>query len=365
MERHPAPPITSPARSLCDAHDRRTRPRSARDRGRLLRIRRRVGRDDAGRAAGRPRGAVPRADRPPAGRDLHRRRRGRRPDGRRRARGSRICSGSPARSGCARARTGSDYVHPGRPRRAWSPRAMRPSRPSEPFHVGVPRGPSPTGASCGSARTRVLIRDDDGERPATGSASCSTSPSWSRRSATSTTCRAPTARSWSRSRRSSTRTRPTSRGPPSTSRRRSRRSSGVTPEEWTGDSKLWSEMLHPDDRDRAIEEVDRGIESGRALHGRVPAWSRATAACGWFQDTAVMLARRRRQARVHPRRDARHHRAPRGRGAPHLPRVSRQPDRHAEPRDVRRAARARRWRARAGPIAASRCSRSTSTTSSS
>ncbi|HJX08410.1 MAG TPA: EAL domain-containing protein, partial [Actinomycetota bacterium] len=63
---------------------------------------------------------------------------------------------------------------------------------------------------------------------------------------------------------------------------------GVLPEEWTGDSKLWSEMLHPDDRDRAIEEVDRGIESGQpysveyrmvARDGRVK----------WFQDTAVML----------------------------------------------------------------------------
>ena len=63
---------------------------------------------------------------------------------------------------------------------------------------------------------------------------------------------------------------------------------GVLPEEWTGESKLWSEMLHPDDRDRAIEEVDRGIESGEpytveyrmvARDGRVK----------WFQDTALML----------------------------------------------------------------------------
>jgi diguanylate cyclase (GGDEF)-like protein/PAS domain S-box-containing protein len=63
---------------------------------------------------------------------------------------------------------------------------------------------------------------------------------------------------------------------------------GVLPEEWTGESKLWLEMLHPDDRDRAIEEVDRGIESGEpytveyrmvARDGRVK----------WFQDTAVML----------------------------------------------------------------------------
>jgi diguanylate cyclase (GGDEF)-like protein/PAS domain S-box-containing protein len=63
---------------------------------------------------------------------------------------------------------------------------------------------------------------------------------------------------------------------------------GVLPEEWVGESKLWSEMLHPDDRERAIEEVDRGIESGEpytveyrmvARDGRVK----------WFQDTAIML----------------------------------------------------------------------------
>jgi PAS domain S-box-containing protein len=63
---------------------------------------------------------------------------------------------------------------------------------------------------------------------------------------------------------------------------------GVKPDEWVGDSKLWSEMLHPDDRERAIEEVDRGIESGEPYtveyrmigrDGRVK----------WFQDTAVML----------------------------------------------------------------------------
>jgi diguanylate cyclase (GGDEF)-like protein/PAS domain S-box-containing protein len=63
---------------------------------------------------------------------------------------------------------------------------------------------------------------------------------------------------------------------------------GVLPEEWTGESKLWLEMLHPDDRERTIEEVDRGIESGEpysveyrmiARDGRVK----------WFQDTALML----------------------------------------------------------------------------
>ncbi|HLB39271.1 MAG TPA: EAL domain-containing protein [Actinomycetota bacterium] len=63
---------------------------------------------------------------------------------------------------------------------------------------------------------------------------------------------------------------------------------GVTPEEWIGDSKLWSQMMHDEDRDRAIEEVERGIASGAPYtveyrmigrDGRVK----------WFQDTAVMI----------------------------------------------------------------------------
>ncbi len=63
---------------------------------------------------------------------------------------------------------------------------------------------------------------------------------------------------------------------------------GVTPEEWIGDSKLWSRMMHEEDRDRAIEEVERGIASREPYtveyrmvgrDGRVK----------WFQDTAVML----------------------------------------------------------------------------
>ncbi len=63
---------------------------------------------------------------------------------------------------------------------------------------------------------------------------------------------------------------------------------GVEPHEYVGDSKLWSELLHPDDRDRTIDAVDRGIESGEpytveyrmiARDGRV--------VC--FQDTATVL----------------------------------------------------------------------------
>jgi len=63
---------------------------------------------------------------------------------------------------------------------------------------------------------------------------------------------------------------------------------GVLPEEWVGDSKLWAEMLHPEDREETILAVDRGVRAGRpfsveyrmvARDGRVV----------WFQDSAVML----------------------------------------------------------------------------
>ena len=63
---------------------------------------------------------------------------------------------------------------------------------------------------------------------------------------------------------------------------------GVGPEEYVGDSKLWDEMLHPDDRNTAIEAVDRGIASGEpfafeyrmiATDGRVV----------WFRDSAIVL----------------------------------------------------------------------------
>jgi diguanylate cyclase (GGDEF)-like protein/PAS domain S-box-containing protein len=63
---------------------------------------------------------------------------------------------------------------------------------------------------------------------------------------------------------------------------------GVEPEDWIGDSKLWLELLHPDDRQRTLEEVERGIASGEhysveyrmvARDGRVV----------WFRDSATVL----------------------------------------------------------------------------
>ena len=77
----------------------------------------------------------------------------------------------------------------------------------------------------------------------------------------------------------------------------------------------------------------------RALHGRVP-HDRPRRPREVVPGHRGDAPRRRGQPRLHARRDARHHRAARGRGASHLPRLPRQPDGHAQPRDVRRAARA-------------------------
>ncbi|MGZ8565751.1 MAG: putative bifunctional diguanylate cyclase/phosphodiesterase [Actinomycetota bacterium] len=63
---------------------------------------------------------------------------------------------------------------------------------------------------------------------------------------------------------------------------------GVTPEEYLEDADLWTTMLHPADRDRALATYTRGRESGGpfsyeyrliARDGRVV----------WFQDSAIVL----------------------------------------------------------------------------
>jgi len=36
---------------------------------------------------------------------------------------------------------------------------------------------------------------------------------------------------------------------------------GVEPDDWTGESRLWAEMMHPDDLEATIAAVDAGIES--------------------------------------------------------------------------------------------------------
>jgi len=63
---------------------------------------------------------------------------------------------------------------------------------------------------------------------------------------------------------------------------------GVTPERYLAEPDLWTSMLHPDDRDRALETYTRGRDAGEpftieyrliASDGRVV----------WFQDSAVVL----------------------------------------------------------------------------
>jgi PAS domain S-box-containing protein len=63
---------------------------------------------------------------------------------------------------------------------------------------------------------------------------------------------------------------------------------GVEPEDWTGESRLWAEMMHPDDLDRAIAAVDEGIESAHsyALEYRM---IRPDGRVVWIRDEADTL----------------------------------------------------------------------------
>jgi PAS domain S-box-containing protein len=73
---------------------------------------------------------------------------------------------------------------------------------------------------------------------------------------------------------------------------------GVPAAEWTANPMLWVELLHPDDRERAVAEVTRSYASGeplateyrmRARDGRVV----------WFHDEAVAVRDETRQPRFH------------------------------------------------------------------
>ena len=63
---------------------------------------------------------------------------------------------------------------------------------------------------------------------------------------------------------------------------------GVEPADWTGDSKLWSQMMHPDDLERTIAEVDAGIEAGEpyAVEYRMV---RTDGRVVWIRDEAQTL----------------------------------------------------------------------------
>lgn len=63
---------------------------------------------------------------------------------------------------------------------------------------------------------------------------------------------------------------------------------GYTPEEWMADPELWARRLHPDDRERALEQEDRKAQAGDAappLDYRMIARDGATV---WLLDEAVL-----------------------------------------------------------------------------
>ena len=64
---------------------------------------------------------------------------------------------------------------------------------------------------------------------------------------------------------------------------------GYTPDEYVGESDLWGQMLHPDDRDKTLEGYERGRDSGEpfTLEYRLIARDGHVV---WFQDSAVQLS---------------------------------------------------------------------------
>ena len=148
---HPEPAgSTDPAGSLWTSTPStlapiRTRSRAASSHPRMRRSRTRA------RAAGRPRSAISRADRPPAGRAVHRRRRRRRPDGRREPGDLRSLLGVTREEWLREGSDWSDYVHPEDRQRVVAESDACVAT-GEPFHSSTARS-TPTGASCGSART--------------------------------------------------------------------------------------------------------------------------------------------------------------------------------------------------------------------
>ncbi|MGZ8582716.1 MAG: putative bifunctional diguanylate cyclase/phosphodiesterase [Actinomycetota bacterium] len=63
---------------------------------------------------------------------------------------------------------------------------------------------------------------------------------------------------------------------------------GVDPAEYVGDSTLWVDLMHPDDRARTIEAVERGIETGEPYSVEYRMIGRDGRVV-WFRDSAVVL----------------------------------------------------------------------------
>ena len=63
---------------------------------------------------------------------------------------------------------------------------------------------------------------------------------------------------------------------------------GVDPSDYVGDSTLWVDLMHPDDRARTIEAVERGIEAGEPYSVEYRMIGR-DGRLVWFRDSAVVL----------------------------------------------------------------------------
>jgi diguanylate cyclase (GGDEF)-like protein/PAS domain S-box-containing protein len=63
---------------------------------------------------------------------------------------------------------------------------------------------------------------------------------------------------------------------------------GVEPEEYIGDSTLWKDLMHPDDRERTIEAVGRGIDAGEPYSVEYRMIAR-DGRLVWFRDSALVL----------------------------------------------------------------------------
>ena len=63
---------------------------------------------------------------------------------------------------------------------------------------------------------------------------------------------------------------------------------GYTQEEWLGNSLLWEELVHPDDRDRVVEACDLANRSGepfRAEYRMIAKDGRVV----WIRDEAILV----------------------------------------------------------------------------
>jgi diguanylate cyclase (GGDEF)-like protein/PAS domain S-box-containing protein len=63
---------------------------------------------------------------------------------------------------------------------------------------------------------------------------------------------------------------------------------GVTPQEYIADSDLWTQMLHPDDRETALEVYERGRATGEPFTFEYRLIARDGGVV-WFQDSALVL----------------------------------------------------------------------------